>query len=249
MVDLRDERGRVLLAPAHGGKSLPPLVWVATVKTRAPHGEALRPASSRAGFPYLRLEDDFGQVIAESPVLSDGDECERQLNIIRNSIRTAAVVHTASDGARPRSSWSRLRATRRKRKTFEPGALAELVDVERNAAMQSPPTSTEIGAHFCIRDDGLVALETDAGQTLLLTPKLTSSEACIATVDALRHFVALDEHCERFATTGRGHAYSVRDQGHVLLARSPVYTSQRGRDDALEIVRRLAPSAPVLGRR
>ncbi len=245
-VDLRDERGRVLLAPAHRGHTMRPILWVAAVRAHVLRDGCLVPARSANDFPYLALVDELGEPLGHSPLLGDDGECERQLHILRNTVGAAPVVDVPESSASRTTPWARLRPGSRRRRTLEPALFSALARVEAEGIV-APPVAPDEEGRFRVHGGEYVALESEGGQLLLLTRKLAGDDACNDAIESLRESVERDDRLQRYATAYQGHAFAVSAGNSEPLAHSSVYASARGRDRGLEHVRRLCRSAKVVG--
>ena len=246
MVDLRDDRGVVLLAPTQRGGTMRPFVWVAAVRAHALRGDCLSIATSPHGFPYLVLTDDFGEVLATGPIFGSVDDCSRVMHILRNTIGAAPVVHVAD--AIPPGTMEDSMVARVRRRHLRPPKSGRVLAVFEDRPVLRPPAlaaGTQPSGRFLIHGAEYVSLESSGGDLLLRSARLEGPRACIEAIEILRRHAALDDQCERYMTPYKGHAFAICGEDRSTLARSPVFASPSGREQALAMVRVVAPIAPL----
>jgi uncharacterized protein YegP (UPF0339 family) len=99
---------------------------------------------------------------------------------------------------------------------------------------------------FRICGSTFVVLEGADGCALLRTPRLTGHLACRAAIASIRLVTLMDDHYHRYRTSDGAFAFAVRRPGAGVLAWSSAFPDETSRENAIEIVRRGAPSASVV---
>jgi uncharacterized protein YegP (UPF0339 family) len=245
MVELRDDAGRVLLTCAHGGHSMPALVWVAAVRAHVLRPDRLQVSVARTGLPYFLLVDAFDDPIATSPQFGTEAECERAIHYVINSAGSAPVIHVpelAPEMMPVHESATASRARRRRHGT-DPLHFLDLLHSSVGMPRWSEPEGVDpADAKFRLCAAEFVVLEA-SNHLLLRTRRLAGEPACVGAVDALRDLARAAERYQRYSTPYGGYAFSISGDVHEPLAHSPVYSSEAGREQAIALVQRVAPVA------
>jgi len=88
-------------------------------------------------------------------------------------------------------------------------------------------------------------LKADNGEKVLHSEGYTSKQACLSGIASVKVNAPYDSRYERLASRSSQYYFNLRAMNNEVIGVSEMYTSSYARDNGIEVVKRIAPTASI----